>query len=664
MEHSYVKWRNNISLKVYSLNTVVVGSGAAGFNAADRLYTLGQRDIAVVTEGLKMGTSRNTGSDKQTYYKLTLAGRSPDSVYDMAGTLFGGGCMHGDIALVEAALSARCFYRLIDIGVPFPHNLYGEYVGYKTDHDPRQRATSVGPLTSRIMTEKLQQQVMAKGIKIFDGYQVIGLLTDNERTRTVGLLTLNLNALDGPEDRYVAFNCTNIIYATGGPAGMYNASVYPPSQTGATGIALEAGVRGRNLTESQYGIASIKFRWNLSGTYQQVLPRYISTDEQGNDEREFLLEYFNQPGKLLDAIFLKGYQWPFDPRKVAGFGSSLIDLLVYNERVIRGRRVFLDYTKNPSCQSPGDELDFSLLGVEAYKYLEKSGALFGTPIQRLKHMNQPAVDLFLNNEIDLASEYLEIAVCAQHNNGGLAGDIWWESNLKHFFPVGEVNGSHGVYRPGGSALNSGQVGSTRAAQFIAARYREEPMDIEGFLESAGDQILSKMELGRKFMAKQREKGNVLEIRRQIGKRMDQVGAFIRSLEGARKGTQQSKNMLKSLVDMTWLSSVQELPYAYQNYDLLISQYVYLSVIENYMERGGKSRGSYLVYDGAGSLPAQNLPEEFRFSLDDGELASKIQEVVYKDGQCNFHWQPVRPIPAGEDWFENVWNAYREDETFQ
>ena len=30
------------------------------------------------------------------------------------------------------------------------------------------------------------------------------------------------------------------------------------------------GSQGKNLTESQFGIASIKFRWNLSGTYQQV----------------------------------------------------------------------------------------------------------------------------------------------------------------------------------------------------------------------------------------------------------------------------------------------------------------------------------------------------------------------------------------------------------
>ncbi|MCD6308327.1 MAG: FAD-binding protein, partial [Candidatus Latescibacteria bacterium] len=107
-------------LRIFSLNTVVVGSGAAGLNAADRLHSFGLTDVAVVTEGMDYGTSRNTGSDKQTYYKLTLAGGEGDSVREMAETLFRGGAMHGDIALVEAALSARCFYRLVEIGVPFP----------------------------------------------------------------------------------------------------------------------------------------------------------------------------------------------------------------------------------------------------------------------------------------------------------------------------------------------------------------------------------------------------------------------------------------------------------------------------------------------------------------------------------------------------------------
>lgn len=662
MQYGTVNIRG-VNIKVYSLNTVVVGSGAAGFNAADRLFSLGQKDIAIVTEGLNMGTSRNTGSDKQTYYKLTLGGNSSDSVYEMAKTLFDGGSMHGDIALVEAALSGRCFYRLVDIGVPFPHNRYGEYVGYKTDHDPRQRATSAGPLTSYYMTERLQQQVMDKGIKIFDGYQVIGILTNRDKTQAIGLLTLNLNALDNPDHRYVAFNCTNIIYATGGPAGMYSSSVYPISQTGSTGIALEAGARGRNLTESQYGIASIKFRWNLSGTYQQVLPRYISTDKDGNDEREFLWDYFDDAGKLLDAVFLKGYQWPFDPRKIENFGSSLIDILVYNETVIKGRRVFLDYTKNPGAKDKSQELDFSLLGEEAYQYLQKSGALFGTPIERLGHMNQPAIDLYKDNGIDLTKEYLEIAVCAQHNNGGLGGNIWWESNLKHFFPIGEVNGTHGVYRPGGSALNSGQVGGLRAAEYIAARYKEDPMDIDSFISLTADQIDNKIEMGKKFMSNKAKNSNVMDIRNKIGKRMDWVGAHIRSLEGARQGAKEARKMLLSLGDTTSISSIAELPHAYKNYDLLLTQYVYLSAIADYIEKGGKSRGSYLVYDDKGTLPVDGLPEKFRFSLDNGKLNGLIQEVTYKDGQVSFEWVKVRPIPSEEDWFENIWNDYRRGAIF-
>ena len=145
-------------MKEFAHNTIVVGSGAAALSAAERLSALGV-DAAIVTEGINKGTSRNTGSDKQTYYKLTLSGNVPDSPADMAADLFAGQCVDGDVALCEAALSTRAFLRLCELGVPFPVNRYGEFVGYKTDHDPRARATSAGPLTSRLMTETLERAV-------------------------------------------------------------------------------------------------------------------------------------------------------------------------------------------------------------------------------------------------------------------------------------------------------------------------------------------------------------------------------------------------------------------------------------------------------------------------------------------------------------------------
>ena len=133
---------------LYRCHTLIIGSGAAALNCACHLSDLGVNDLLIVTEQLGGGTSNNSGSDKQTYYKMSLFGEDQDSVYEMARALFSGGSMHGDIALVEASLSAREFFHLVEIGVPFPHNQFGGYVGYKTDHDPKQRASSAGPWTS------------------------------------------------------------------------------------------------------------------------------------------------------------------------------------------------------------------------------------------------------------------------------------------------------------------------------------------------------------------------------------------------------------------------------------------------------------------------------------------------------------------------------------
>ena len=427
----------NFSARVLRCNTAIVGTGAAGYNAADRLWQYGQKDILLITEKRTAGTSRNTGSDKQTYYKLTLSGGDPDSVREMAETLFDGQCVDGDIVLCEAALSTQGFLKLAELGVPFPRNRYGEYIGYKTDHDPRRRATSVGPYTSKQMTEKLEAAVTAKGVPMLDNTQVIKIVSDGERV--LGLLCLNTKA-QSAEDRYLLVRCKNVVYATGGPAGIYADSVYPASQFGATGLALEAGVKGKNLTEWQYGLASTRPRWNVSGTYMQVLPRVYSAEPDGSDPREFLMDFFTTPGEMLSKLFLKGYQWPFDVRKVAS-GSSIIDILVYLESC-KGRKVYLDYRTNPV----DGNFRFEELDAEALDYLTRAGACFGTPIERLLHMNAPAVDFYRDKGVDLAAEPLEISLCAQHNNGGLDIDCWWQTNLKGFFAVGEVAASHGVYR--------------------------------------------------------------------------------------------------------------------------------------------------------------------------------------------------------------------------
>ena len=638
----------NFSARVLRCNTAIVGTGAAGYNAADRLWQYGQQDILLITEKRTAGTSRNTGSDKQTYYKLTLSGGDPDSVREMAETLFDGQCVDGDIALCEAALSTQGFLKLAELGVPFPRNRYGEYIGYKTDHDPRRRATSVGPYTSKQMTEKLEAAVTAKGVPMLDNTQVIKIVSDGERV--LGLLCLNTKA-QSAEDRYLLVRCKNVVYATGGPAGIYADSVYPASQFGATGLALEAGVKGKNLTEWQYGLASTRPRWNVSGTYMQVLPRVYSAEPDGSDPREFLMDFFTTPGEMLSKLFLKGYQWPFDVRKVAS-GSSIIDILVYLESC-KGRKVYLDYRTNPV----NGNFRFEELDAEALDYLTRAGACFGTPIERLLHMNAPAVDFYRDKGVDLASEPLEISLCAQHNNGGLDIDCWWQTNLKGFFAVGEVAASHGVYRPGGSALNAGQVGSTRAAQYIAARRGGAPEHEDAFEREAARTLTEMGNLAQQAFTE--HDPSIYRLRNEAGRRMSACGAAIRNSEAIAAYMTEIRAQLENLPAYATISESKDLVWLYRYRDTLISQQTYLSAMVDYLRQGGKSRGSALYTDPSGCKPFAQLPDTFTFTVDDGSRGDLVQEASWKGGECTFRFRKVRPIPEDDDFFENVWRSYRE-----
>ena len=635
----------NYTAKVVRCNTAIVGSGAAGFNAADRLWQLGQRDIVLVTENRVGGTSRNTGSDKQTYYKLTLSGGDPDSVREMADTLFAGRCVDGDIALCEAALSTQCFLKLVELGVPFPRNRYGEYIGYKTDHDPRRRATSVGPYTSKQMTECLEAAVQSKDVPMLDKTQVIKILTDGGTV--CGLLCLNVTAQDAA-DRFTLIRCKNVIWATGGPAGMYADSVYPFSQYGATGLALEAGAKGKNLTEWQYGLASVAPRWNVSGTYMQVLPRVYSTAADGNDEREFLMDFFTDAHDMLSKLFLKGYQWPFDVRKVAD-GSSIIDILVYLE-TCKGRKVYLDYRKNPVDGA----FSYDALLPEAREYLERAGACFGTPIERLAHMNQPAIDFYRDKGVDLYTQPLEIALCAQHNNGGIGIDCWWQTDVKGLFAVGEAAASHGVYRPGGTALNAGQVGSTRAAQYIAARCQG---DAPACFDTEAAAALA--EMGALADACRADTGNVRALWQHAAEEMSRCGAAIRDPAQIRAYGKQVEAQLAGFAKTVKAGSRTELAMVYRLRDMLLSQHAYLTAMADYTAHGGKSRGSALYTDLTGGIkPFTQLPDTFTFALDEAE-APLIQELWFEDGTCRTSWRAPRPIPEDDDFFENVWRSYRE-----
>ncbi len=570
--------------------------------------------------------------------------------------------MDGEHAMAEAALSCQGFFKLVELGVPFPYDRTGEYVGYKTDHDPNNRGTSVGPYTSRYMTEALERSVRQRNVSIYDHCQLIRILT--LKGRLYGILCLNRE-----KGEFYLIRCANLICATGGPAYLYGDSVYPVSQMGASGLFFAAGVMGKNLTEWQYGLASLCPRWNVSGSYMQALPRFVSTDENGGDEREFLMEYYETREQMLNMVFLKGYQWPFDVQKAAG-GSSMIDLLVYRETCVRGRKVWLDFRKN----SDGKPVDFTALSKEASSYLKQAKAVGQTPYERLLQLNGPAVEFYRDHGVDLEREMLPVAVCAQHNNGGLSVDGWWQTNIPGIFAVGEAAGTHGICRPGGSALNSGQVGSTRAAQYIAAHKKEIPSwtkEEKHQIEEQVTEFLKKAFFHAPRLAFAKKwKGAV--------RNMSRYGAMLRDRDGMEKMKKEILEERKVLDRMPEKPCGKEAETAvlsryFRYVDMRFCQLVYISAMLDYEKRGLKSRGSAVYVEKESSDPWNLviIPELAAFRLDGTAgrgHADVVQEIAWEEGcgRCRASWRPVHPLSEIPDSqaFEVVWKAFREGKIYQ
>ncbi len=621
-----------VIIKIFSYKTVIIGGGCAGLNCADSLYDFGEKDIALITNGVGLSTSVNTGSDKQTYYKLSTSGAEQDSVYDMAKTLYSGGCMEGYHALTEAAMSLKCFYKLISLGVDFPKNEYGEYVGYRTDHDYRKRATSCGPLTSKYMAEALYASVRKKNIDVIENKYAVKILKDGNKARGVV-------CIDTVNGTLCAFMAPNVVLATGGPSGIYDSSVYPKCHRGSLGLAMEAGCKAVNLTEWQYGIASTDFRWNLSGSYMQVIPRFVSIDKEGN-EKEFLHEYIGE--ERYDLVFQKGYNWPFCPSKLTGENrSSLIDIAVHRER-LKGNTVYLDFTKNDSAYDPYK------LCEEAKDYLLSCDVLsLDTPIKRLRKMNERAYQLYFQNaDIDLEKEALKIDVCAQHNNGGIDCDVNYMTSVDGLYCTGECAGVFGVARPGGTALNSTQVSSLKAAEHIAKADRS-AVTVGGIDRAIISDIVEEY---LRFSSGDKGVLEILENKRNIGRVMSEKAAFVRSKEGVEEAIRYINEKLSSfesdnsIYDETMLFEVFSLK------DILISSKCILEAQKRYIEEGFLSRGSYLVIDDICSLD----------SIEEVETEKDLKTVIkvfYEGANASSYLDKVSEIPDSEQWFEKIYNSY-------
>lgn len=655
-EPSSVVTIDNMNYPVWQADALVVGTGAAGLRAAVELQRR-EQSVLLATAGLYMGTSACSGSDKQTLFTAATAG-SGDNFTKLAEALASGGAMDRDTAYVEAVGSLHTLGGLQYLGLELPEDRYGAILRYQTDHDEAGRATSCGPRTSRLMVKVLLEEVKRLGIPLLTSATIIKLLHQRDESgvdRVAGAILATGSRTWNPSGLAIV-TAPNVVLATGGPGELYRDSVYPHKCFGSLGLALEEGITLANLTESQFGIGTPRsaFPWNLSGTYVQVIPHIYSVDSEGN-EHNFLADYYRTTQELASNIFRKGYQWPFHATRVLDFGSSLLDMAVAYEQQL-GRSVYMDFLRNPE-PVPGD-LPFSLkrLDEDVQAYLANNDALASLPIERLQRMNPLSIALYKMHGHDLAQEPLQFAMNNQHMNGGIEVDIRGQTSLPGCFAVGEVAGTHGVTRPGGAALNAGQVFAVRLARYIAeAGWRGKNGGVEELVTAPLMQINATI-----HQALHNAAGRPLSsLREEIQARMSDYAGFICHVENIRQAAQDARNLLASLShDALSIQHLAEIPGLFMWRQQTLASAAILTMLEEFIAAGGGSRGARIILDPQGSclpLTRHGPFSQWRFRPEREEDKNTKLTIHYQEKKFIFNQKPLRNLPDLKDnYFEKNW----------
>ena len=515
-----------LNIHEITCDVLVVGGGGGGIRAVlaarEQDY---QASIYLATKG-KLGQSGVTAlacSDRMAFH-ATLPHTEPlceDSWLYHARDIYeiGGRVSDANLAAILAANACEAFEYLQNLGVPFV-TCDGKTDQFVTDGSEYARACYTGPYTAVHIEQALVEEFKRNNIGLLENCSIIELISDSEGIRgAIGLL-------EGQQgEELLVINASAVIMASGGGGLIYKDNVFPPGNSGSGAIlAYRAGAELVNMEFIQFGIASVKTRLNCSGSMMRAFPRFVN--DQG---REFLSDYLPEglePSDLPGLIFRKGATWPVSYEH----DTRIIDIAVYKER-IKGRKVYLDYSQNPQ--------GFAYQQLEAAlkeKYRGEIKNEIGlqereeNPLKRLQEINPDSVLWLEKHGVNITGgEMVEVAVCAQHFQGGIKINGRGETAVRGLYAVGEcAGGQHGANRPGGNALLDGQVfGKIAGAQAVL---RAKQTETRAISKSEINIILEKVD--DLYESKSLTAGEYLSRLQEI---MSSRAAVVRTGEGLNEG---------------------------------------------------------------------------------------------------------------------------------
>lgn len=184
------------------------------------------------------------------------------------------------------------------------------------------------------------------------------------------------------------------------------------------------------------------------------------------------------------------------------------------------------------------------------------------------------------------------------------------------YAAGEAAGTFGVYRPGGSALNSTQVGALRAAEHIAGKAPRATV--------APCYRMPKIRYGC---------GNVAQLKDALQREMSRVADFDRSTAGMQALFEKVSALCEDFFNTVTADNEQGHAELFRLFDMLLSQRAVLSAMICTAREIG-THGAALV----DRAPAR-------------ENAVRQTRTLTKGGDSRI--AGVSPIPSPELWFETL-----------
>ncbi len=444
-------------------DVLVVGGGGAALCAAIAAWDADPSlDVLLVTKG-ELGASGVTAtacSDRMAFHATlpTTEPGGPDAWHYHADDIYriGGLVSDWDLAEVLARNASSAFSYLESLGVPWARNPDGTPAQFVTDGSAYARACYTGPHTANEIHAALLRRLRELPVRVVDHTMAAEFLFDAGGTIAGALV------LSEKEPSATTISASAVVMATGGAGQVYATNVFPRDCTGdGYAMAYRAGAELVNLEFIQFGLCSVSTGLACSGSMMRALPRLVNDLDQA-----FLLKYLDtdDQSRACDLLFRKGASWPVSLEEP----THIIDIAVAAE-IAQGRRVFLDYARNPQDYAP------RRLGPAVQDWYAKRGYRLGddddTPLARLCAINPQSVAWLAEHGIDLDIEAkVEVAPAAQHFQGGIRIRTDASTTVAGLYAAGETaGGQHGANRPGGNSLLDGQVFGRIAGESAARR---------------------------------------------------------------------------------------------------------------------------------------------------------------------------------------------------